>query len=114
MDKQKSTLVDALVRLGCAQVDTYGEKQRQTPTSQPEQQQQQQQPLVSTTSEIKLEDIDNTANELKKWIDLTDSKVCYSLSSTVRVPYVYPSLQHICTSGFMYKCRSGFNYNTSY
>lgn len=75
MDKQKSHLVDAFVRLGCAQADILlmaqdglppGQVQDQTVSSS-----QQAKPLPPIT----LQTLVNTTKELQKWVDLSDSKV---------------------------------------
>ena len=59
MDKQRNALIDAYVRLGLAQIDllkkTNGE------------------PVYD--HQLSLQDVDNTVNELKQLVDLSDAKV---------------------------------------
>jgi tripeptidyl-peptidase-2 len=67
MDKQKGWLLDALVRLGCAQADVLSEKEK-SPEEEPS----------STTSDlpdISIQDLDNTVKQVQKLADLTDTKV---------------------------------------
>lgn len=87
MDKQKNHLVDALVRLGCAQADTLLEADSPTPpssasTEQPGGTEQapvrggdQQQRPDSTSSHVSLGELDETWTQVQKWVDVNDSKV---------------------------------------
>ena len=59
MDKQKSALIDALVRLGCAQADSLLE----TPADE------------ELPQEVSVSSVDNTYEEIQKWADPNDSKV---------------------------------------
>jgi tripeptidyl-peptidase-2 len=68
MDKQKTILVDAYIRLGCAQADTLLEQE-------PSVGENQNQVADSTTADVKLEDLDATWAEILKWSDTADSKV---------------------------------------
>lgn len=70
-------LVDAYVRLGCAQADCLQQQQQQS-TSEAPPTTASDAALISSSSPspVSLADLDATVAELQKWVDLTDSKVC--------------------------------------
>ena len=68
MDKQKGWLLDALVLLGTAQADAILEKQRGSEEK-------------CVPDDLTVKDVDETVQEIQKWCDLTDSKVCLFLVS---------------------------------
>ena len=79
MEKMRTSLVDAYVRLGCAQGDYLIQQSKLTATTTTES------PTSSPTSTsapdfISAADLDNTFTEVQKFIDASDAKV-KSLSS---------------------------------
>ena len=65
MDKQKGYLIDAYLRLGCAQADVIVEKDSKTAKD----------PVTTTGVEVSISDLDETVREIQKWTDMNDSKV---------------------------------------
>ena len=74
MEKTRTALVDAYVRLGCAQAD-YILNQNKTASNKTES------PTASPTStvppSVTSSDVEQTVSEVQKYIDLTDQKVLY-------------------------------------
>ena len=67
MDKQKSTLIDVLVRLGVLQVDIFTAKRNGGSALVAE--------TATNVPEVTIEEIDDTMNDLKKWVDPAETKV---------------------------------------
>ena len=82
MEKQKNILIDGYVRLGCAQVDILGEKQRPAGSQETGVVSSSSSPPASAAPPVSLTDVDNTVKELVKWTDITDSKVGLSKRSS--------------------------------
>ena len=74
-DKLKTSLIDALVRLGCAQADVVRENLKTTSTQEDEDVTQEEALVMSTTGDVTPKDVDDTVQQLSQWADHTDSKV---------------------------------------
>ncbi|KAK2181249.1 hypothetical protein NP493_405g05002 [Ridgeia piscesae] len=72
MDKLKTSLIDASVRLGCAQADVVIEAQKSTSTQGEEREETS---VMSTTPQVSAKHVDDTLQQLQQWVDITDSKV---------------------------------------
>ena len=68
MDKQKASLIDALVRKGCAQADVIL-SQRTSPADVPAELE------LSADLELGVKDVDETWLQLQKWTDMNEAKV---------------------------------------
>ena len=74
MDKMKTSLIDAYVRLGCAQADVVLEKQKATSTQEEDGENN---TAMSSTAHVTPKDVDDTLQQLQQWADVIDSKVQY-------------------------------------
>lgn len=72
MDKQKGHLIEAYLRLGCAQADAIIEPAKSPAEPQPHSTAEEEPPKFPPMT---IEEVDETYNEMLKWIDATDAKV---------------------------------------
>ena len=77
MDKQKSSLLDALVRLGVAQSDVVLQNEKSGSEQKAESAQAQ--------PEVAVKDVDATWAEIMKWAEMNDNKVMWHIGKSVKV-----------------------------
>ncbi len=68
MDKQKTSVIDAYVRLGCAQSDMLLEQAKSESLESSAD-------STAESTSVTVEDVEETVKSLQKWVELTDSKV---------------------------------------
>ena len=73
MDKLKAMLLDAYVKLGCAQADAIARPPEVTELSTEESLEDPS--IVSLSPQVTVQDIDETFVQIQKWADLNDVKV---------------------------------------